>query len=197
MAGWLREAGCTVVDADALVAELYAPGGEGSAAVARLFGEEVLTPKGGVDHPALAAVVFRDGEARQALEAAVHPLVKRRFFELAGGVEGIAVLEATLLVEAGYGPSFDRVVSVEAPAEIRLARAVARGLSEEAARGRLAAQGDGARRREGADEILDSSGNLEELRSRTDELLERVRSELEERAPTGRRGRRGPSAAAP
>ncbi len=182
VAGWLREApGILVVDADRLVAELYAPGGSGAAAVADLFGQEALDPAGGVDKERMAKRIFSDDRARQALEAAIHPLVRERFRELADAHPGLAVLEATRLVEAGYADLFDLIVSVEAPAEMRLQRAIARGLSEGSARERLAAQGDGAARRRAADRILDSSGDLASLRRQVDELL----SDLErlERSP--------------
>ena len=165
VAAWLAERpGFLVVDADRLVAELYAPGQPGAGAVSALFGHEALDASGAVDRPKLADRVFRDADARRALEQALHPLVRSRFTALAAEHPGIAVLEATLLVEAGYEALFDLVVSVEAPAELRLQRAVARGMAEPAARARLTAQGDGSLRRGAAHRILDSSGDLEALR---------------------------------
>lgn len=171
VAKWLREAGFTVVDADRLVAELYQPAQPGVAEVVALFGPEVLTEQGGVDHARLAPRVFADPEARRALEAAIHPLVRRRFTEIAETTRGIVVLEATLLVEAGYTPSFDLVVTVEAPCELRLERAVERGMSEESARARLLAQGDGEERRRAAHRVIDNSGDLARLRHQVDELI--------------------------
>ena len=82
VADLLREAGLTVVDADLVVAELYQPGGAGAAAVRELFGDDYLTPDGGVDHQRLASAVFADPEARRRLEARVHPLVRRWFAEI-------------------------------------------------------------------------------------------------------------------
>lgn len=171
VAKWLREAGFTVVDADRLVAELYQPGQPGVTEVTSLFGPEALNEQGGVDHARLAARVFADPEARQALESAIHPLVRRRFAEIAEATQGIVVLEATLLVEAGYTPSFDLVVTVEAPCEPRLERAIGRGMPEETARARLLAQGDGEQRRRAAHRILDNSGDLSSLRHQVDELI--------------------------
>ena len=112
--------------------------------VQRLFGPTAIAPDGSVDKVALARRVFSDREARERLEHAIHPLVRARFAEIAGALNGgVAVLEATRLVEAGYAPDFDLIVTVEAPLELRLARAVARGLTEADARARLSAQGDG------------------------------------------------------
>ncbi|HRC87049.1 MAG TPA: dephospho-CoA kinase, partial [Thermoanaerobaculia bacterium] len=124
---WLSDLGYRVVDADRLVAELYRPGEAGSRKVAELFGADYLDAAGAVDRARLAGLVFHDPAARRRLEEAIHPLVRARFAELAAGSERPAVLEATLLVEAGYAPDFDAVVSVEAPEAIRLERAIARG----------------------------------------------------------------------
>jgi dephospho-CoA kinase len=183
VAGWLRDAGLQVIDADRLVAGLYRPGGTGAAAARRLFGDSVLTPSGGVDHAALATRVFSDPRAREALEQAIHPLVRRRFEEIAAAAEAppaakappIVVLEATLLVEAGYGPGFDLIVTVEADSEVRLRRAVARGLDPSAARARLAAQGDGTRRRQGAGRVIVNDGSIEGLRRQVDALVADLR----------------------
>ena len=181
VARWLRDEGFEVVDADRLVAELYQPGGAGVAAVRALFGPEMLDEQGGVDHPKVAARIFRDPEARFALESAVHPLVRRRFEEISAKAQGVIVLEATLLVEAGYAPGFDLIVTVEAPCELRLQRAVARGMDDAAARARLLAQGDGDERREAAHRILDNSGDVQHLRRQVDELIEELRRLAAER----------------
>ncbi len=169
----LAEGGCTVTDADQVVADLYRPGEPGALAVAGLFGPSALNEEGAVDHPAVGAKVFADPEARKALEAAIHPLVRARFEQIASRLPAgaIAVHEATLLVEAGRGPSFDLIVTVEAPPEIRLARAIARGLKEEDARARLAAQGDGLRRRQAAHREIDNSRGPEDLAEQTAVLL--------------------------
>lgn len=174
VAGWLRDAGFTVVDADRLVADLYRPGGQGAAIVRQLFGPEAIDAEGGVDRAKVAARVFSDPEARRALEKAIHPLVRERFAEIANAAQGVVVLEATLLVEAGYGPMFDFIVSVEADAEARLRRAVARGLDEASARARLVAQGDGEERKEAAHRVIDNCGGLPQLRRQVDELIEEL-----------------------
>lgn len=166
----LAERGATVVDADRVVAELYEPGEPGARAAAELFGPEVLDPRGAVDREHLAGVVFTDPEARRNLERVIHPLVRERFAALARSLEGVVVLEATLLVEAGYAPDFDRVVTVEADPEVRLARAVARGMPEDEARRRLLAQGEGEARRAAADLVIHNDGDLRELERQVERL---------------------------
>lgn len=173
VAKMLAAAGCDVVDADRVVADLYASGEEGAQAVAKIAGEEVLAKDGAVDRQRLAARLFGDDTLRANIEAAVHPLVRRRFQGLSEeSAAPIVVLEATLLVEAGYGPDFDLVVTVEADEEGRRRRAIERGLSEEQARTRLAAQGDGEERRAGADLVLYNDGSLDDLRESVADLLE-------------------------
>jgi dephospho-CoA kinase len=170
-----REAGFLVVDADRLVAELYLPGAKGTAKMVELFGPGILGPDQGVDKNALAAKIFSDAAQRKEVEAAIHPLVRERFREIAEKAEGVAVYEATLLVESGHAKDFDFVVTVEAPAELRLKRAVERGMSEEQARARLLAQGDGAVRLDGAHRVIDNSGDLEHLKQEVDSLIAELR----------------------
>jgi dephospho-CoA kinase len=172
---WLADAGFEVIDADRLVAGLYQSGGEGAAVVRALFGPDVLDEHGAVDHPKVAARVFSDREARASLEKAIHPLVRKRFEEITAGSQGVVVLEATLLVEAGYAPGFDLIITVEAPCEARFERAVARGMSREAAEARLLAQGDGEQRREAAHRLIDNSGDEARLRRQVDELVEELK----------------------
>lgn len=175
VARWLADAGFRVIDADQMVADLYRPGQPGAAAVAALFGPAMLDAGGGVDKARLAERVFADEPARRALEAAIHPLVARRYREIAAEARGVVVFEATLMVESGSARGFDLVVTVEADPETRLRRAVARGLAEPAARARLVAQGDGAVRRAGADRVLANDGDLGALRRQVDELIAELR----------------------
>ena len=178
VARWLAEEGFLVVDADQLVAELYRPGSAGAAAVVALFGADALRADGSVDHRRVAERVFADPSARAALERAIHPLVRAAFAERVRGAgpATVAVLEATLLVEAGYRPDFDLVISVEAPEALRLARATARGASEADVRARLAAQGAGDTRRAGADLLLHNDGSLEALREKVADLAATLRA---------------------
>lgn len=174
----LAERGATVVDADRLVADLYRAGEAGAARVRELFGDEVLRDDGGVDHAKLSARAFADPDARRRLEGAIHPLVGERFRQIADRAGGIVVLEATLLVEAGWASSFDLVVTVEAPLELRLARAVARGLDAAEARRRLEAQGSGEARRAAAQRVLHNDGDPEHLREQVDALMRDLQQRL-------------------
>lgn len=166
--------GLIVVDADELVADLYRPGKPGAAAVRELFGAEFLDDEGGVDHRRLADKVFSETAALDALEEKIHPLVRAMFSRIADAVTSPIVLEGTLLVEAGYAPAFDLIVTVEADEARRLEWAIERGMSEDEARARLSAQGDGELRRRAADRILRNDGPLEELLEKADAIVEEV-----------------------
>ena len=181
----LAEQGLTVFDADRLVAELYGPGQPGAERVRELFGDSMLGRDGAVDRGALAATVFRDPDALARLEAAIHPLVRDRFEEIAGDVGAIVVVEATRLVEAGWGDELDLVVTVEAPAELRLERAVARGMDRDEARRRLAAQGEGEARRRRADVVMVNDGDLAALRAAVAVLVRDLRRRLVDKEVRG------------
>ena len=184
VARWLAELGCTVVDADRVVADLYQPGAPGAAAVASLFGAGMLDQRGGVDHKKLGALVFSDPAARRTLEAAIHPLVGDRYRSILETARGIVVMEATLLVETGGADRYDVVVTVEADPELRLRRAVERGVDPESARGRLAAQATTEARVAHADHVLWNEGSLEELRVQVERLHAELVDRLNARAKT-------------
>ncbi len=163
----MAEAGCTVTDADRLVAELHQSGEAGSRQVAELFGSEYLDEHGATNREKLAELVFGDDEARTQLEAALHPLVGKRFAELVERSSGLVVFEATLLVETGGYRNFDALVVVVADAELRVQRAIERGLDESQARARLAAQATDEQRLEVADFVIRNESTLDDLAAST------------------------------
>lgn len=171
----LAESGADVLDADAIVRELYRPGRPGAQAIAALFGSDHLTADGAVDTQRVAARVFHDAAARTRLEHEIHPLVREEFRRhLEETSPPIAVMEATRLVEAGFAPDFDLVVTVEAARETRRRRAIARGHTPEDADARLDAQGTGAERRRAAHRILRNDAGLPELERASRALIEEI-----------------------
>jgi len=160
------QCGGIIVDGDVIAREVVEPGTEGLASLVDAFGDDILLPNGVLDRPALAAKAFRDDEARQRLNGIVHPLVARRRAEIIAAVSGDAVVveDIPLLVESGMAPLFPLVVIVHADVEVRLRRLVEqRGMSEEDARARIAAQADDEQRRAVADVWLDNSSTQEDL----------------------------------
>lgn len=173
--GRLRAAGIEVVDSDAIVAQLYAPGGAGAEAVVELFGEGMLDESGAVDHARLAERVFSDEAARRRLEHAIHPLVRSEFERVASAADEVVVLEAPLLVEAGLHTDCDLVITVEAEPEQRIEWAVARGLDRDEAAARIAAQTDEEVRAAAADLVFRNEGSLEDLVPQADALAGALR----------------------
>jgi dephospho-CoA kinase len=166
----LAERGAVVVDADRIARQVVEPGTPGLAAVVDAFGAGVLCPDGALDRPALAAVVFADPAARARLDAIVHPLVRARAAALAAEAPAGAVVvhDVPLLVETGRWAPYDLVLVVEADAETRVARLMRRGLTEDDARARMAAQATDEQRRAVADVVLDNSGTEQELAAQVD-----------------------------
>ncbi|MDT5116870.1 MAG: dephospho-CoA kinase [Mycobacterium sp.] len=167
------ECGGIIVDGDVIAREVVQPGTDGLASLVEAFGEDILQPDGSLDRPALAAKAFADDEARQKLNGIVHPLVGQRRAEIIASVpqDAVVVEDIPLLVESGMAPLFPLVVIVHADVELRLQRLVEqRGMPEEDARARIAAQADDDQRRAVADIWLDNSGSQEELVTRAREV---------------------------
>jgi dephospho-CoA kinase len=161
-----QRCGGVVVDADVIAREVVEPGTEGLAALVEAFGEDILSPDGALDRPALAAKAFGDDEARKTLNGIVHPLVGKRREEIIAAVppDSVIVEDIPLLVESGMAPLFPLVVVVHADTELRVRRLVEqRGMPESDARARIAAQAGDDQRRAAADVWLDNSSTLESL----------------------------------
>jgi dephospho-CoA kinase len=175
-----RKRGVACLDADALVHGVQAAGTEATAAVAARFGPDVLAHDGSVDRRKLGPMVFGDAAARRDLEAIVHPAVYRaiaaglRGFELIG--DPIAVVDVPLLYETGGEKDFDRVVVTACPSESQIARLVKRGLTEQAARQRLAAQWPTEKKASRADFVIRTDGTFEETDRQVDDVLLRLQT---------------------
>jgi dephospho-CoA kinase len=174
VAGILRGLGAEVFDADAIVRELYAPGGAGTAAARALFGEGAIDESGAVDRARVAGFVFADAEKRRALEALIHPMVRaeleRRFDEARRAGARIAVAEASQILEAGSESAYDRLLLVVAPEGDRIRRWVARGGDAEDARRRMASQIPSAAARARATDVVENDGTVEELRGKVERI---------------------------
>ena len=175
--------GAVVVDADTIAREVVAPGTPGLSAITAEFGREILAADGSLDRAALASIVFTDPDRRRALEAIVHPLVGVRSAGLiaAAPAGAFVVYDVPLLAESSSTDrdrraEFDAVVVVEAPMGDRLVRLVARGLTPEDARARIAAQATDEQRRSIADHVLVNDGDLADLDASVDALWELLTS---------------------
>ena len=175
--------GCRTVDADAIVAELYAPGRPGHQALVKTYGREILASDGTIDRPRLSDIALATPESASRLNRLIHPLVieeqARRMSELeASGVDAIYVVEATLLLESGGRERFEKIVVVDVDTPTQIRRAVARGLDAAEAQRRIARQMPRSQRLMFADYVIDNGGDLAELRERTIEVYDALQADL-------------------
>jgi dephospho-CoA kinase len=180
VAAMLRELGFDVLDADSLAHKLMEPGHPAYDEIAREFGAAIVDSSGRIDRGKLAAVVFADRAKLDRLNAIVHPRVKeallRQFEEWArNGTRDAAFVEAALLVEAGYDKELDGMVVAWSRPEQQLERLRARGLSDEEARRRIAAQLPVEEKLGYATEKIDCSGSLADTRRQVEALAAKLR----------------------
>ncbi len=174
--------GCFVVKADQLGHEVLEPGGEAYQPVIEAFGEAILGPDGKIDRRRLAAGVFEQPEKLERLNALVHPPVIRREEELIAGFaarepDGIAVVEAAILIETGSHKRFDRLVVAVCPVEQQIERAMRRdGLTRQEVLARLARQMPLDEKRRYADFVVDTSGTKDETMRQVRQVYESLRS---------------------
>jgi dephospho-CoA kinase len=181
-AALFRERGVPIVDADELAREAVAPGSTGLADVAAAFGSEILAADGGLDRKKLGALVFSDTLARERLNAITHPIVRRlsqeRFRALDEQGVTLAGYDVPLLFEVGLDAVLRPIVVVTAREATQLERILARdGISEQAARERLAAQLPLSDKQKRADYVLYNNGTIAALAAQVDALLEKLRAE--------------------
>ena len=172
--------GALVIDADVLAREAVASGTPGLAEIGALW-PATIGSDGALDRPALAAIVFGNGAARDALNAIVHPEVRRLGTEreATAGDDQIVIHDVPLLFEGGFYRLCDANVLVVADQETRIVRIVARsGLTPEDVKRRMAAQIDPERARELADYTLDNDGTIGALVDSVRDVYEDLCSRL-------------------
>jgi dephospho-CoA kinase len=173
----LAALGAVVLDADEAARAVVEPGTPGLARIAETFGPGVLREDGSLDRAKLAEIVFADEAARAKLNAIVHPLVREHMRAAeqaavqAAGDGAVIVHDVPLLAEGGRGAEFGLVIVVDVSPEIQVQRLAAqRGMPEDQARARMAAQATRDQRLAVADIVIDNSGTLEDLDRRVAEV---------------------------
>jgi dephospho-CoA kinase len=175
----LADRGAIIIDADAIAREVVAPGTPGLAAVAAEFGDQVLLPGGGLDRERLGEIVFADPARLAALNGIVHPLVGQRMAELEGSAapDSVVVHDVPLIAENNLAAGYDVVVVVDAPPQLQLDRLIRlRGMKDDQARARMAAQSSREQRLAIADLVIDNSGSLADLDRQISDIWDKLRS---------------------
>lgn len=176
----LRGLDVPLLEADPIGHELLKPGQEAREEIVREFGGAILGADGAVDREKLGAIVFADHERLARLNRILHPRIldaAQKWFQALdrpGGPE-LAVFSAALIFESGYDKKLDRIIVCWCSPEQQLARLKERGLSADEARLRIAAQMPADEKRRMADDVIDSSGSMEETERQVREVAARLK----------------------
>lgn len=180
-----RELGCHVLDADRTARDVVEPGTEGLNRVVAEFGKDVLKPTGELDRAKLGAIVFADEEKRQLLNSIIHPLV----FEVQNkwlaeldreDPDGIAIVDAALMIESGGYKRFDKLIVVWCEPAIQLERLMSRDrLSKADAEKRIAAQMPQDEKKAFADLLIDTSNGFDDTQRQVKETYSLLKHLIE------------------
>ena len=178
VADMLAARGAAVIDADAISRSLTAPGGRAMAAIAQTFGPQMVDAQGAMDRQAMRNMVFQNPQAKQQLEAIIHPLVSQITAEqVQAAVQSghrVLVFDVPLLVESGerWRKQVDRVIVVDCDAETQRQRVMARsGLAAEEIDRIMALQASRSQRLACADTVILNQGlSLAELETQVAQL---------------------------
>lgn len=165
----LRDLGATIINADLVGHEAYLPHTETWQAVVDAFGTDILDPEGQIVRPKLGAIVFSDPARLEQLNSIVHPRIYAMISDRIEGLKGdgvsAVVVEAALLIEAGWTPLVDEIWVLTSPIEQVYSRLTGRGMSSEQARARIESQMPQEERVTHADVVVVNDRGESELRS--------------------------------
>ena len=170
------ELGCRVLDADETARAVVAPGSLGLRDLETKFGPEILASDGTLDRAKLGSIIFADPEQRSALNSILHPYIIAQQDECLRGWEaldpnGIAIVDAALMIESGGYKRFDKLVVVYCRTDVQLERLMTRNkLSRVEAEARIAAQMPQEEKRKFADYLIDTSEGFAAARQRTSDV---------------------------
>ena len=176
---FLAELGAVILDADKVGHEALNPGGEVWHQVITAFGKQVTTSNGDIDREKLGEIVFGNSEARDRLNRIMHPpmydMVKANLEKYRQQGTGVIVLEAPLLLEAGWTSLADEVWVTTASEATVLERLRERdGLSEQESLARIRSQMSNEERLKHADAVIDSDCSLDELKAKIKGLWQKL-----------------------
>jgi dephospho-CoA kinase len=178
--GVLAELGCRVLNADATAREVVAPGTPGLQAVVEAFGKEVLTEEGNLDRSKLGSIVFADEERRLHLNSVLHPFIMAAQDEQmhkweSQDSDGIAVVDAALIIESGGYRRFDKLIVVHCRPDVQLQRLMSRdGLDRKEAEQRIVTQMPQEEKKKFADFLIDTSDGFESARQQTEGVFQQL-----------------------
>ena len=172
---FLAELGAVILNADEVGHEAFKPDTEIWRQVVAAFGRQIVTPDGNIDRKKLGKIVFGNPESLSLLNQIMHPrmydMVKAQLAEYRQQETRVVVLEAPLLLEAGWTPLVDEVWVTTAPESTVLKRLEEQtGLSRAESLARIRSQLSSAERVRHADVVINTDCDLDELKARVKEL---------------------------
>ncbi|HEV7796591.1 MAG TPA: dephospho-CoA kinase [Pyrinomonadaceae bacterium] len=188
VSGVLAELGCRLLDADATAREVVEPGSAALRSIVTAFGPDILRADSTLDRAKLGAVVFADADQRARLNSILHPYIIARQDERLREWEttdpnGIAVVDAALMIESGGYKRFDKLIVVHCRDDVQLQRVMVRNnLHSEEAQRRIAAQMPQDEKKKFADYLIDTSAGFDAARQRATEVYEELRADGERKA---------------
>jgi dephospho-CoA kinase len=177
-----RELGCHILDADQTARDVVAVGTEGLREIVRQFGPDVLEADGSLDRKKMAGIVFSSEDKRLLLNSIIHPRVfeaQNQWIKNVAAVDpdGIAIIDAALMIESGGYKRFDKLIVVWCESAIQLSRLMLRDkLSETDARKRIAAQMPQEEKKRFAQYLIDTSRGFEDTREQVVDVFKELSS---------------------
>jgi dephospho-CoA kinase len=171
-----EELGATVIDTDAIAHALTGPDGAAIAPIRAAFGADYVTAEGALARARMRELVFADAARKSTLESILHPLIRRRSDELVRDARSpYVILMVPLLVESrDYRSRCQRILVVDCPEELQIERVATRsGISAAQVRAIMATQVSRAARLAAADDVIDNSHDLAQLRREAEVLHQR------------------------
>jgi len=177
VAALFAERGAVVIDVDAVGREVLEPSGRAYGPVVAAFGPGIVDESGRIDRAALARVVFADPAQLAILTAISHPAINAELVARLDALpaHSVVILDMAILAESNLGRSdpehsYQFVVTVEAPVEVRVERAVRRGMDADEVRRRMSAQASEDQRRALADVVVVNDSDLAAVAAQVDQV---------------------------
>ena len=173
----LQRLGCHLIEADKLGHQALLPDGEAYAPTVAAFGPTIVDADGFIDRKRLGEIVFADPQKLAALNAIVHPAVRRLGDSMVSAIsDGILIYEAAILIETGGYQNFDKLIVAACPEELQIQRAMARdGVDRESVLARLRRQLPLSEKICHADYLVDTSGTIDDTIRQTGEIYHLLR----------------------
>lgn len=179
----LQELGYPVVDADLVARQVVEPGTQTLKSIEEVFGPEVIRTDGSMDRERVGSIIFNDPASRKKLNDIIHPAIRREMLRqrqvfLEAGNETV-IMDIPLLFESKLQHMVDKILVVSVSEQEQLKRLMERnGLTEQEAKARIASQLPMSVKEEGADEVLDNNGSIDDTKRQLMRILDRWQTQL-------------------